>query len=203
MTQSALAMDAHPTKGALEFRQYCARCHGAKGHGDSTRAIPSLAGQRFAYLVRQMANLSGDQREATVMHRALSTPTLREPQTWVDIAAHLNGAPALRRAQTGDGIQLGLGGMIFREQCASCHLGDARGDDDGYVPSLRNQQYSYLVIQINGLASGKRHNVDENLARFLRSLDADEVRAVADYLSRLRGPAHDRKTMRGNGVVVD
>jgi cytochrome c553 len=64
-TQTALSLDAHPDRGAAQFHQYCARCHGAQAQGDPIHAIPALAGQRFAYLVRQLANFSGFERDST------------------------------------------------------------------------------------------------------------------------------------------
>lgn len=203
VTRSALALDAHPAKGRLEFREHCAKCHGPAGLGDAAAVVPAIAGQRFAYLVRQLANLSGDQRDSATMHRVLSAPPLRGPQAWVDVAAYLNAAPPLRRAATGEGGQTALGKGIFLEQCSSCHRNDASDDDDGFVPSLRAQHYAYLVNQMNRLADGERHNVDEALVQFLRSFDADEIRAVADYLSRLQGRGTVHRTMRSNGVVVD
>ena len=109
-----------PTAGQLQFSQYCARCHGSQAQGNANRAIPALAGQRFAYL-----------------------------------------------------------------------------------PSLRNQHYSYLVNQMHKLGEGRRHNVDEDLVRFLRSIDEQDMNATADYLSRLRGPGAVHKVMRNDGVVVD
>ena len=203
VTRSALALDANPAKGRLEFREHCAKCHGPQGLGDATAAVPAIAGQRFAYLVRQLANLSGDQRDSATMHGVLSARPLREPQAWVDIAAYLNAAPALLRGATGGGGRAALGKGIFLEQCSSCHRDDASGDDDGFIPSLRSQHYPYLVNQMNRLADGERHNVDEALVQFLRSFDADEIRAVADYLSRLQGRGTTHRTMRSNGVVVD
>ena len=203
LTRSALALDAHPANGRAGFRQHCAQCHGADGRGDASRTIPALAGQRFAYLVRQLASLSGDQRDSTTMHRVLSAQALQRPQAWVDIAAYLNAAPAVAHAATGTGARLELGKGIFLEQCSSCHRENASGDDDGFVPSLRAQHYPYLVNQMNRLADGERHNVDEALVQFLRSFDADEIRAVADYLSRLPGRPAVHQTMRSNGVVVD
>jgi cytochrome c553 len=202
-TRTALALRRDPTRGALEFSQYCSGCHGSKGHGDAGHAIPALAGQRFTYLVRQLANLAGDQRDSATMHRVLSARHLHDPQAWVDIAAYLNRTPAVRRTQAGDGTKLGLGRGIFEVQCASCHHNDARGDDDGFVPSLRNQHYSYLLLQMNRLSQYDRHNVDENLVQFLRSFDPEEVRAVADYLSRLRGPGNPRNTTRKTGVRIN
>ena len=71
------------------------------------------------------------------------------------------------------------------------------------MPSLRNQQYSYLVAQLHKLAQGRRHNVDEDLVRFWASLEDRDVIATADYLSRLSGPGEVHKLMRGDGSVVD
>ena len=71
------------------------------------------------------------------------------------------------------------------------------------MPSLRGQHYSYLVAQVKRISSYSRHNVDEGLVQFLRSLEPGEVDAVAAYLSHLDGPYTDRRTMRSNGVVVD
>lgn len=202
-TQAALALDAHPDRGAAQFALYCARCHGSQAQGDANHAIPSLAGQRFKYLVRQLANFAGGERESDTMHQVVSRKQIREPQTWVDIAAYLNKTAPSQRAQTGDGMELALGQGIFHEQCAGCHRPDAHGNGDGFVPSLRNQHYAYLVTQMHKLGEGYRHNVDENLLRFLHSFDDREMNATADFLSRLRGSGAVHKVMRNDGVVVD
>ena len=202
-TQTALSLDAHPDRGASQFNHECARCHGSHAEGDANRSIPALARQRFAYLVRQLANFSGFERDSNTMHGVLSQIELRGPQSWVDIAAFLNRASFVNRAQTGDGTHVALGRGIFHEQCASCHRIDAHGDGDGFVPSLRNQHYSYLVNQMHKLGEGRRHNVDEDLVRFLHSFDEQDMNATADYLSRLRGPGAVHKVMRNDGVVVD
>jgi cytochrome c553 len=202
-TKAALSLDAHPDRGASQFDRYCVRCHGRRAQGDAGRAIPALAGQRFAYLVRQLANFAGGQRDSDTMHRVVSQTKVRSPQTWVDLAAYLNRVPRTGRTQFGDGTRLGLGRGIFQEQCASCHAGDAHGDEDGFVPSLRNQHYPYLLNQLHKLSNGYRHNVDENLVRFLGSFNDQDMQATADYLSRLRGPGAVHEVMRLDGVVVD
>jgi len=203
MTQSALELDAHPERGAEQFQQSCTRCHGRHAQGDPERAIPALAGQRFRYLVRQLANFAGGERDSTVMQRVVAHKSLGRAQTWVDVAAYLNNLPVTTEKSTGPGQHAALGRGIFHEQCASCHKADARGDDDGFVPSLRNQNYPYLLRQLQILPEGSRHNVDENLVRFWGSLSAEDVEGTADYLSRLRGPGHVHKEMRSDGAVVD
>lgn len=203
MTQAALQLDAHKDRGAVLFGRSCARCHGSQAQGDAAQAIPALAGQRFKYLVRQLADFSSGERDSDIMQGVLEHGAARSPQNWVDLAAYLNRLPMQQPAGSGSGERVALGGAIFHEQCASCHHLDAHGDDEGYVPSLRNQQYSYLVSQLGKLAEGSRHNVDEDLVRFWRSLDRRDVRAVADYLSRLNGPGDVHTIMRRDGSVVD
>jgi cytochrome c553 len=202
-TQEALAMDAHPVRGKELYSEYCSRCHGDAGQGNAGKVIPVLAGQRFTYLVRQLANFAGAERESSTMHGVATQPAINGPQEWVNIAAYLNRLTPPVDAQIGSGKALQLGRGIFHEQCASCHGVDASGDPDGFVPSLRHQHYAYLDEQMHKLADGYRHNADEDLVRFMRSFDERDMRGTADYLSRLQGSGKDRKTMRQDGVVVN
>jgi cytochrome c553 len=203
LTQSALGMDAHPDSGKIQFERSCSRCHGQHAEGDDARLAPALAGQRFVYLVRQMSNFGAAERDNAAMYHVVSAARLAEPQVWNDIAAYLNRLPVTEVAETGAGTTVALGRGIFHEQCASCHSADASGDKEGFVPSLRNQHYQYLVSQLHGLADGHRRNGDPSLALFMRSFDAADMVAVADYLSRQQGKATSHEHMLGNGVVVN
>ena len=40
--------------GAAVYRQRCAQCHGRVGEGSADNHVPRLAGQHYAYLLRQM-----------------------------------------------------------------------------------------------------------------------------------------------------
>jgi cytochrome c553 len=200
-TKAALALDVHRDRGRALFREHCARCHGTEAGGDGAHAIPALAEQRFDYLVRQLANFAGQERDSVTMHGALAG--LRDPQVWADVAGFLNRLPMSQPVTTGTGLKVSLGGAIFHEQCASCHRADAQGDVEGFVPSLRHQHYPYLVAQLHRIGRGDRHNVDENLARFLRSFDDVEIDALADYLSRLEGRGERTPRMRADGTVLD
>lgn len=203
LIRTALELDQNPKRGAQVYLRQCAQCHGPKALGNATDAIPSLAGQRRAYLVKQLADISLLERDSATMHRVISRPELNEPQVWADVAGYLNGLPPAKFPQTADGANVELGEAIFHEQCASCHEEDARGDDDGFVPSLRDQHYSYLLRQVRRLASWHRANVDADLVRFLDSLDEEEQTSVADYLSRMRGPTRDRARLNDDGTVND
>lgn len=202
-TQLALSMDAHPARGAALYRRHCAECHGARALGDPAHGIPALAGQRFAYVVRQLANFANAERDNALMHDVTARAALQSPQAWTDIGAYLNGRPNTAPLSVGPGSHIALGRGIFGRHCAGCHGADAGGDADGFVPSLRHQHYVYLDAQMRKLAEGYRHNLDEELKRFLQGFGDHEMSATADFLSRLTGPAKDRRHMRGDGVVVD
>jgi cytochrome c553 len=204
-TQVALGMDAHPQRGARLFAQHCVACHGSDALGSAARRIPALAGQRHAYLVRQLANFAHAERDSSAMHAVTSLPALRSPQAWTDVAAYLNALPNRAPLTAGPGApaDLARGREIYQAQCAACHGADAGGDDDGFAPSLRHQHYAYLNAQMRKLAAGYRHNVDEDLVRFLGGFDPRDMSATADYLSRLAGSRTDRRKMRDDGVVVD
>jgi cytochrome c553 len=201
LVRTALQLEPNIKRGGGLYDVHCARCHGQGAIGDPRNVIPALAGQREAYLIKELADFAELERDGEAMHAVVSKAALNEPQVWADLAGYLSQLPVVRFPETADGKGVELGEAIFQEQCASCHEEDARGDDDGFIPSLRDQHYSYLVRQMRSLASSHRLNVDADLVRFLDSFDTDEMTSVADYLSRLRGPVRDRAKLRDDGAV--
>jgi cytochrome c553 len=199
--RNTLQLDQDTDNGRRLYATNCAQCHGAQALGSAAKVIPSLSGQRRAYLVKQLADFSELERDSAEMHAVVSKPRLSNEQAWADLSGYLNSLPRTSFPQTGDGRGLELGESIFQDHCASCHEEDARGDDDGFIPSLRDQHYSYLVRQMRSIASWHRLNVDTELVRYLERLDTEEATAVADYLSRMQGPVKDRDKMNSDGTV--
>lgn len=199
--RNVLQLDQNTGNGKKLYASYCAQCHGPQALGSAAKVIPSLAGQRRAYLVKQLADFSEEERTSREMHGVVSQPALSDEQAWADLTGYLNSLPRASFPQTGDGRGLELGEAIFQDQCASCHEEDGRGDDDGFIPSLRDQHYTYLVRQIRSIASWHRLNVDADLVRYFDSMDTEEATAVSDYLSRMRGPVKDRDKMNKDGTV--
>ena len=192
LTMDALDLNADARRGAALYSQECASCHGREAQGAGQHDVPALASQRRAYIIRQLAAFSERDRSATQMHQVVSREAVGKPQSWADLALYLTNLPPPKGTDTGDGKYLSLGEASYAQFCRSCHEEDARGDDDGFVPSLRNQHYRYLMKEMRELAAGHRFNVDEDLARFLKSLKADEMQGLADYLSRMQGPVRNR-----------
>jgi cytochrome c553 len=203
LLKTALELDPNVERGERLYAAHCASCHGADASGDPKQLIPALAGQRRSYLIKQLADFAELERQATQMHAVLAQNEVSEPQEWADLTAYLNGVQPLAKPQTGSGEMLSLGEASYQQWCASCHEEDGRGDDEGFVPSLRNQHYTYLLHQMRELASGHRLNIEADLVLFLDSLDTDEMKGLADYLSRMHGPTRDRTRMRDDGYVGD
>jgi cytochrome c553 len=203
LIRATMQLEPKLERGEKLYREQCAACHGLAAFGDTRRFIPSLAGQRRAYIVKQLADFTEHDRIATQMHSVVVRAEVREPQAWIDLAAHLNGLPAMQKGETGNGEHLSLGEASYEQWCVSCHEEDGRGDDDGFVPSLRNQHYSYLLGEARNMAAGHRFNVEGDLRRFLESVKSDEAEGIADYLSRMRGPVRDRLKMHDDGTVGD
>jgi cytochrome c553 len=203
LTMQALQLDADRARGEALYRANCAGCHGNEGLGDPSQNIPALAAQRRAYVIKQLADFVERDRIATRMHKVVSRKAVKDPQVWADVALYVNGLPAPEHTQVGDGKFLEIGEASYEQFCSSCHESDGRGDDEGFVPSLRNQHYSYLLKEMRNLAAGHRFNVEDDLRRFLGSLQMDEMQGLADYLSRMRGPVQDRTRLNNDGTVSD
>lgn len=203
LIRTTLELEPQAQRGGKLYQQHCQSCHAVGAVGSAARLIPSLAGQRRSYLIKQLADFAAAERTATQMHAVVSRKQVREPQQWADLTAYLNNLPVNAKNATGNGEHLSLGEASYQQWCVSCHSEDGRGDDDGFVPSLRNQHYSYLLQQMRELASGHRFNVEPELTMFLNSLDQQEMIGLADYTSRMRGPMQDRAKLRDDGSVGD
>lgn len=182
----AFALTPDSNRGREIYARSCAGCHGREAWGRADTAIPALAGQRELYLIRQLADVAEVERDVREMHRLPVVVGASVEQQWRDVAAWLAARPLNPSPQHGDGRSLDLGSGLYRDTCAQCHGGQAEGDDAIAAPAMAGQHYSYLLMQIRGMASGHRSaNIDFGLALMLDSFDATDMAAVADYISRL------------------
>ena len=124
LVRTALELDPNASHGAALYLQNCARCHGQGAIGDPRNVIPALAGQREAYLIKQLADFTELERESQEMHAVVARAALNEPQAWADVATYLSRLPPAPFPETTDGEGVELGEAIFQEQCASCHEED-------------------------------------------------------------------------------
>jgi cytochrome c553 len=81
-------------RGESLYRRDCAACHGERGQGDGDSFVPMLAGQHYAYLLRQIRAIGAGRRGNAhpVMEALAARYTDAELRAVVDYAGRLPGA---------------------------------------------------------------------------------------------------------------
>ena len=78
--------------GAQLFQRSCARCHGTSAQGEGAQRVPKLAGQNYAYLLRQMHDaVEGRRPNFPQSHIERLRPLRRDDL--VGVADHLSRLP--------------------------------------------------------------------------------------------------------------
>lgn len=183
--ERVVALRSDEANGARLYRAQCAGCHGGTGHGNFHTVTPSLSGQRRTYLIKQLVDLTENFRDLIEMHRMFANPDLHDAQTLSDLAGYMSSLPALSKPQIGNGRRLAVGERIFKAVCAQCHGARGEGAEQAAIPALRGQHYSYLLLQARRISVGHRYSVPDDAMLLLDGLSADDLEAVADYISRL------------------
>jgi cytochrome c len=70
--------------------------------------------------------------------------------------------------------------------CAGCHGADAKTPIMGAYPKVAGQNLDYLIQQLSDIKSGDRSNGQSGTMKgIMAGVNADEIKAVATYLSGL------------------
>jgi len=173
-----------PVNGEALFDN-CASCHGADGGGESNGSTPRIAGQHFRVLAKQLVDFRSGKRWDFRMESAADHRHLTGPQDIADVATYLSklSRPGARGIGSGEYVVEGSG--IYAKQCASCHGPTADGNAERGVPRLAGQHYGYLMRQMYDAVDGRRPALPRLHSQRIAPLDFEQVRAVADYLSRI------------------
>lgn len=170
----------------------CASCHGEAGQGNLS--TPRLAGLPAAYLAKQLRDFASG---------------LRANETMALVARGLNPAEIDGLARYYAQIELrlpggaSLGGDLARGEalarrgewkqdvpaCFSCHGANGEGVAPGF-PALAGQKSDYIFAQLAAWHAGERKNSPQGLMDGIaKSLSAQDMRSVADYLGTLPSAA--------------
>lgn len=165
----------------------CTACHGQDGNS-LVPSYPSIAGQNFRYLVRQMKLMRDDGRPAGLMEGQLDNHTDQEIE---HLAAYYESQTAKVGQADPQGIELGEAiyrGGLMRKQvaaCTACHAPDGGGNPPAGFPMLSGQQPDYVFTQLQAYREGRR-TTDEPYGGMMRQTAANltdgEIRAVANYV---------------------
>ncbi|WP_200387116.1 c-type cytochrome [Thiocapsa imhoffii] len=167
----------------------CAVCHHPEGWGTPDGAYPQIAGQWRTVVIKQLADIRARNRDNPLMYPFSVPRILGGPQNIADVAAYVASLPMNPQNGRGPGVDLELGGQVYREHCARCHGDAAEGNDEKAMPMIAGQHYHYLMRQFDAIRSGTRHNSDPKMVKQIDGFTPRHQAAVLDYVSRLRPPA--------------
>lgn len=192
----------------------CTSCHGNEGLGDDAMGTPRLAGQGFAFLVKQLEDFATDKRMDTTMFIMNTNAKGLSSQDRKDVAAYaaslkgpLSGSDMKAVKELGSvpvGIRyLGKGLAQYGSHergipaCHSCHGYNGRGAYPVY-PRLANQKYVYLVNQLKKWRDGSRANDPlAQMRKVAKNLTDEDIYNVATFLTSAE------ETTMGNSRVPD
>lgn len=194
-SEPAKQAKADPEKGAAFYASgdaarnitACVACHGAAGRSGIAQN-PTLAGQHEAYIVKQLNNFKGPDRNNPIMTTIAKGMTDEEIK---NVAAYLD-AQKPRFGTATDKALIDMGKKIYRAgiaeknipACAGCHSPTGAGIPAQY-PRLSGQHQDYTVAQLTTFRNGVRKN-SAAMTTIAKRMSDDEIKAVADYMAGLR-----------------
>ncbi|WP_347989061.1 c-type cytochrome [Methylomonas sp. AM2-LC] len=172
---------------AIEER--CVECHGEDGNSVDVKT-PNHAGQIAGYLIKQLLNFQSGERKHETMTIMAADLTANDID---DIAAYFSGQKVMQGEGSIDNPLAGnlmLNGDQLRDlpACGSCHGEKGKGAVKNNVvyPVIGGQRKVYLFQQLQSWRMGERKNSPEGVMnKIAKSLQDEEIEALADYLSRL------------------
>jgi cytochrome c553 len=168
---------AAPAEGAEAIEgklQICSTCHGENGEPINV-TTPIIWGQQEYFLVKQLHDYKGHDRESKIMAPMAEILTQQELRP---AAAYLarKSWPARHAAVAVTSPPNGM------ERCQICHQQNFVGGLP--APRLAGQSYEYLVEAMRGFAEGERTN-NPDMVKIMPDFSAAQREAMARYLSGL------------------
>lgn len=201
----AAPADTIDTEAQAPYEQ-CGYCHEWDGNSRMP-AYPRLAGQRAAYLIKQLRDFRAGHRAGPMQ----ATAELLNDDELAVVAAYFQAQPAAApglaaQAEPAQHLarRLYLRGDPARglAACSTCHGAEAMGA--GTTPRLAGQHEAYLLTQLQQFAGGHRDNdVDAQMRRIAGRLANHERAALAAWLARLQAGAERRPAQGRLGVRTD
>jgi cytochrome c oxidase subunit II len=180
--------------------EICGSCHGDQGQGEERMAVPAIAGQDSAYLLRQLNHFAQGLRsgppESPAGQMVAIMKFAASQKDWDDIIGFVATLPppapkaaalSLKDRQRGEALYAG---------CAACHGTRAEGNPALSAPALAHLQDWYVAAQLKNFRSGVRGGGDAAGAQMRAAasvLTSDtDVNAVARYIGTRTGSAAPR-----------
>ncbi len=183
----AASSPAHAESQAV---RNCTWCHGSAAQGYTP--APRLAGQRAAYVEKQLADFARRLRDNPFSKQYMWAAAAHlGPQTSRDLALYFSMLPP-KAANDGDRENVALGRTIYQEgmpgdnivACVVCHGPSAEGV--GAIPRLGGLEYAYLKRRLAQWGQGYHLAAGPPMPHIASNLSPDQIDALASYLSFIK-----------------
>ncbi len=172
VTYSVSAL-AQPKVDINALAGQCIACHGQQGVSSNDQ-WPNLAGQKQAYLIKEISAFRGGARQNTLMTpmvKDLSDTEIRA------LASYFSSQVNTTKPAASENIA----GKHVRARCVSCH-GMKGFTVNSLWPNLAGQKSKYLQNQLQAFKSGERKSpIMEVIAK---ELNEQQIADVAEYYSQ-------------------
>ncbi len=167
----------------------CSACHGADGN--SLAGIwPSLAGQNYKYLLKQLRLVKSGDREIIEMVGQLdnlSDQDLKDISSFYSVQNNTIGQ--VEKDKLDLGRKLYYSGNLDKgvPACTACHSPRGLGNAPAAYPLLSGQQPDYVSKALKDYRSGERSNEDPSkiMIAIAYKLDDNEIEALSSFVHGL------------------
>lgn len=173
----------------------CTWCHGTTAQGYSK--APRLAGQRTDYLINQLRGFATHERDESLSIKYMwSAAAHLDQETERSLAAYFSALPP-EAARDGDSALVTEGRTLFENgvpdeniaACQACHGPEAQGVRE--IPRLGGLSYDYLERRLEEW-SQSHDNWGTPMPKVARSLSANQIAALASFLSFVQGASSEK-----------
>ena len=183
--ESISALKGDIKKGRDAFHT-CALCHTPEGWGTEEGDYPQISGQHPNVLIKQLIDIKIGNRAVPTMIPFSEEVFEKGHQNVANVVSYIATLPMTPKNSVGAGNDLERGKKLYTQQCESCHGANAEGNNAKSYPLLQGQHYEYLFRQILWIQEGYRKNGDEKMQKSIAAFSDTDIRAVADYISRIK-----------------
>jgi cytochrome c553 len=168
----------------------CTWCHGSSAQGYAP--APRLAGQRFQYLEKQLANFHEHTRDDPLSRQYMWPAAANLTSKSVHDLAKYFSSVYPKPANDGIWRAVSIGRSIYQEgmpdanivACVVCHGPDAEGVRE--IPRLGGLAFSYLKSRLEQWGQGYHAAAGPPMPSIASKLSPDQIEALASYLSFVR-----------------
>ncbi len=170
----------------LYTQKMCHTCHGAEGRKGLMPTYPTIDGQKYDYLLRQMLDIKSGER-SNGMSAAMKAITANVSEAEIRAIADYLSRLTPKKEDKKPAAAVSVGKKLYQEKiCHSCHGLKAQNPIAGNYPRLAGQNEQYLANQMIDMKDKKRLNGMSNaMTPFLGMCSKEDLKKISKYIASL------------------